>query len=285
MKTFFQQLTICMATLIFSSNAYSSDSSSYCGSLTGDDDLSKFHRAVCNADVESVRESLGKGIDVNKMQTANVVFWNRNNRFEFNALHTSLREFPKNKKNYTQIVRLLIKSGINPETPYRYWSSDSVNTEPKHLSEYRPLTMAPNREIAELLAQGGAKTSPLALVKSEGGVNYFRGKIVVSGEIHIDPNDEFQGGMLCMSVDKATSHLIPRVGDPRSAWFCFENMEDATRMLKIDSARIANECLTGNVTVEIADYRQDTNESEVSDFAKLVRIIKATSYKYGKCPS
>lgn len=280
MKTKFLHFSFCLAMSLLTNTALAFE---YCDSLTGSDDLSKFHLAVCRADIETTKQFLRKGVDVNKTLTVDAVFWNRNNRAEFNALHTSLLNFDKNAKQYTQIIQLLVREGINTATPYRFSYSNNITSEPNHLSEYKPITLAHNEQIAQLLAQGGTKLSPLILKNAEGAVNFYNGNIVVSGKIDINPHDEFFSGMLCMLVDKTTSHLIPRVGDPRTPWFCFENLEDAITMLKINAERINKECFSGFATVEITDYQQDKNESEVSDLAKLVRVLESRKFSYKKC--
>jgi len=258
----------------------------YCNNVIGSDDLTKFHIAACKGDVKAVKKFIEKGINLNKPFIVNAQFWDRNNHYEFNALHTALsqyRDSNTNKDNYRQIIELLVKNGIDAECPFRWWYSKDINTPPNHIDTYRPINMASNYAIAELLKKGGAKMSPLIFAQKKGEFNYFRGDIIVSGKIDIDPYSEYFPKMLCMNVDKDTFYLIPRVADFRSAWFCLKDDGRLFTKMKIDGEKIKDKCFSGVAKIKITNYQQYIGESEDADYAKLVKVVEMKNYSYKKC--
>ena len=187
-----------------------------------------------------------------------------------------------NKEDYRHIIELLVKNGIGTEFPFRWWYSKDINTPPNHIDEFRPINMASNYEIAELLKKGGAKMSPLIFSQKKGGFNHFRGDIIVSGKIAIDPYDEDIPNELCMHVDRDTFYLIPRVGDFRSAGFCLKNDKTLFTKMKIDGKKIKDKCFSGFEKIQITNYRQSIGESGHDD-AELVKVIETKDYSYNKC--
>jgi len=276
----------------------------YCSEIIGSDDLSQFHIAVCKGDVEAVKKVIEKGININQTFIVNArPFSDENYHYEFNALHTALmrykyaeylQEFPEplggterpdiNKEDYGRIIQLLIKNGIDTEYPFRWWSSKDIKTPPGHIDEFRPINLASNYEIAELLQKGGAKISPLIFSQKKGGYNYFRGNIIVSGKIASTPT-YYEGDSwneLCMHVDRDTFYLIPRVNDFRSDWFCLKVDRTLLTKMKIDGEKIKHKCFSGFAKIQITNYRQVIGESGYDD-AELVKLIKAKDYSYKKC--
>jgi len=262
-------------------------SATYCKFIKGDDDFTQFHIAACKGNVEAVKKFIEKGININKVFSVTAPLRGINERYEFNALHTALwqyRESNNNKDNYRQVIELLVNNGIDADYPFRHTKKQAKLDSPHNeMAESRPISFAPNNEIGALLRKGGAKKSSLIFTKQEDEFNYFQGDIIVSGEIYINPYDEFNAGMLCMVVDKETSYLIPRAGDTRVAWFCLECNESLYAKMKIDRKKIKDNCFTGFAKIKITNYRQYINESEGCDFARLVKLIEMNNYIYKKC--
>lgn len=288
MRTLKINLVLCALMLVFPVCAFAF-SISYCGKIQGQDALSQFHIAVCKGDVKSVKKFIENGINLNQKFIVNAQFWERNNHYEFNALHTALSQYKytesrTNKDNYKQIIEIILKNGIDTECPLRHWSSKDINTPPNHISEHLPINMASDYEIADLLKKGGAKMSPLIFVKQIDEYKYFKGNIVVSGEINFySDNDQWFPGRICMNVDKETSYLIPRVNDSRIAWFCLDRDEMLLSKMKIDNNILKNKCLSGYAKIEITNYRQYIRASEGCDDATLVNLIKGRDYIYKEC--
>jgi hypothetical protein len=283
------KILFCLGILLLIFPTYTTAfSQSYCEYIMGSDDLSKFHIAACRGDVNAVNKFIEQGINLNQPFIINAPFWNRNNHYEFNSLHTALsqdKESSANKDNYRKIIELLINNGIDAEYPFRWWYANDIKQPPTHVDEYRPINMASNYEIAKLLKKGGAKLSPLIFSQNKGEFNYFRGDIIVSGKINVDPYSEYFPNMLCMSVDKDTFYLIPRVADFRSAWFCLEDDGTLFAKMKINGQKIKDKCFSGVAKIQITNYQQYIGESEDADYAKLVKVIEAKDYSYNSCQS
>ena len=260
----------------------------YCDQIKGENDFANFHIAACKGDVEAVKTIIKRPININQSFFLSVPDENGSNRFEFNALHTALQKYrdsSTNKNNYKKIIQILVENGINAEYPYRCWYNPNNKTY-AHFEEIRPINMAANNEIAELLRKGGAKISPLIVSYSdkESPFKFYKGTIIVSGTIRLDPYDEWFPGDLQMWVDKETGYLIPRVDDYRTAWFCFDNDGTLFTKMKIDKEKIQTKCFSGYAKVQITNYRQYRGESEDADHATLVKVIEMKNYSYKECP-
>jgi hypothetical protein len=123
----------------------------------------------------------------------------------------------------------------------------------------------------------------LSKIKTEGELTYYQGAIVVSGVFKLNTQDEFQSGV-CFVPKGTTAKLIPRENDKRMAWFCFSNNEVALQLLNINEKQSHGMCkFEGAATIQISDYIVDKTESEVSDLAKLVKVISSEKPRTKKC--
>ena len=100
------------------------------------------------------------------------------------------------------------------------------------------------------------------------GTVRFLGEMTISGEKR--PHHDFpEITTVCMNVDSTSAAKLPRwPNDSRTlSWLCFENQEDAIRMLGPSTA--ARE----PITVVIDVYQTPRQFSDVYNTARLVRVV------------
>jgi hypothetical protein len=96
-------------------------------------------------------------------------------------------------------------------------------------------------------------------------IAYFEGEVVVSGKFTYDE----MFGSICFNVSEDSKASIPRLlDDDRYPWFCFNNLTPPlARELFVRSR--SNKM----ATILITDYELISAPKEVSDIAKLIKII------------
>ena len=94
----------------------------------------------------------------------------------------------------------------------------------------------------------------------------FRGEIELSGSKipHFEPD---VSGAACFEADSASAAKLPRwAGDRRRAWFCFSNLQQATRALGASSAGPP-------ARIVIADFTIHRGLSDQVNSARFVRLV------------
>ena len=100
------------------------------------------------------------------------------------------------------------------------------------------------------------------------GTVRFLGELTISGERR--PHHDFpEVTTVCMDVDSASTAQLPRwSNDSRTvSWLCFENQEDAIRLLGPTTSN------REPVTVAIDVYQTPRQFSDVYNTARLVRVV------------
>jgi len=129
------------------------------------------------------------------------------------------------------------------------------------------------------------KDTTLIKEKEDNNSVYYTGSITVSGIYKETDPENFLGGNLCFYADDETGYLIPRdpnlwgegLGDRRNPWFCFNNQDIVKTLFDIDDSLVFNdqtvECIQGEATVTVSNYKVNKMESSVFDTADLEKII------------
>lgn len=98
----------------------------------------------------------------------------------------------------------------------------------------------------------------------------FSGEITISGKYHYYGNDPsgFLSDAVCFdSLDEQSQVKIPKmIGDERSIWFCFGNQELAKSSFSPRGS-------SGTATIAINDYTINILPAEVTNIAKLIKVI------------
>ena len=90
----------------------------------------------------------------------------------------------------------------------------------------------------------------------------FKGQVTLHGVVTNYSSDEpIMQGNTCFSVDDSDVSKVPKiVDDDRPIWFCFTNVDAASKVLK-----------DGPATITIDDYLIDSLESEVWNTATFIK--------------
>jgi len=125
--------------------------------------------------------------------------------------------------------------------------------------------------------------SPLSKMNSEGYLTYYEGSITVSGEYFQDERDPFISSV-CFYPKGPSALLIPRENDNRVPWFCFSNNELAMHLFKMPASPSGQICRhEGVATVQISNYVVNKLPSEVSDIAKLDKLLSSEKASTKEC--
>ncbi|HBB33244.1 MAG TPA: hypothetical protein DDZ80_25860 [Cyanobacteria bacterium UBA8803] len=91
----------------------------------------------------------------------------------------------------------------------------------------------------------------------------FRGEVTVRGTYRTEIDNQ-----PCFFVDEASASKLPRfIRDDRNTWFCFNNAEEAKKILGGLNAE------SKNVTIAINDYQIVYEHSDVFNTTTLVRLV------------
>lgn len=104
---------------------------------------------------------------------------------------------------------------------------------------------------------------------------------------HIDAESlEQLGDTVCFYPSSGSQFLHTRPSDDRRLmWFCFTNVNDAKRMLRIPPAAKIKECgLEGQAIVEIGAYRTAKEDTDDFDVAQLVAVRHVSQPRHLVCP-
>jgi hypothetical protein len=148
-----------------------------------------------------------------------------------------------------------------------------------------------------LLALVGAQLGAYAAESPAGGFKrshqekyliYYTGTATLTGRFvrRLDKETlEKQGDMLCFFPKGASASFVPRPkGDPRLAWFCFSNQRKAKTLLKANDTKPKGSCgMQGEATVVVSNYVVNSQEAEVFDTARLVKVIKSPGSRALSC--
>jgi hypothetical protein len=116
---------------------------------------------------------------------------------------------------------------------------------------------------------------------------YFTGEVIVSGkykQLKQDPTGH-QSTQLCFDPSPESSRLLPREGSDRYKWFCFNNQEEAQKLLQIPERLLTDGAICaygGEATVQISDYRIYSSLSGI-DSAKLDKVLAVAAPKATTC--
>jgi hypothetical protein len=128
--------------------------------------------------------------------------------------------------------------------------------------------------LAGASASGG--TPGLVLEKKVGHLHFYKGAVVLTGEVERRTDKESleqEGDTLCFKVSGESGIHIPRDGDQRAAWFCFSERDAAIRLLKLPATPAKATCgYRVPVTVVVGNYVVNRQESEVFDTASLLQV-------------
>jgi len=116
-------------------------------------------------------------------------------------------------------------------------------------------------------------------LREDGQLVYYSGTATLHGKVErrTDPETaELVGDSVCFNATGSSIARIPRQGsDARAPRFCFESPRKAMKLLMLpDSPRRGTCGYQVEATLRIENYVVNRQESEVSDRAELVAVIK-----------
>lgn len=115
--------------------------------------------------------------------------------------------------------------------------------------------------------------------------DFYKGNVKVSGSYSYN---QFVGAYprLQFTADAESSASIPREnGDVRSAWFSFENTDEALSSLGLNPTKLGNSIceIKGTATIEISDYKVLKAELGGSDTAHLGKVLASNAPQLVEC--
>ena len=118
-------------------------------------------------------------------------------------------------------------------------------------------------------------------------VSYAEDQIKITGSYTYRTDEQSQeiiGDLACFTPDSASKKLIPRQeNDRRDVWFCFNNSEQALKLLKVKS-ELNNKCgYEAEAKVIIKDYKVYSGEGDGFDTANLVSVTTVAPQKIISC--
>ena len=130
---------------------------------------------------------------------------------------------------------------------------------------FDPHTLRPGARVGSLVVQ--SVEARRAVDGSWVGTARFAGELKVTGRRRPHPDPEL--GAVCFEVDEGSAAAIPRwAGDERRPWFCFDNAEEARRLLPHTAADARP------VTAVVDGFAIHRGLSDEVNSAHLVRVQK-----------
>jgi hypothetical protein len=125
-------------------------------------------------------------------------------------------------------------------------------------------------------------------LRTEGPMTYYEGTATLGGKVERRADEawlELMGDLVCFEAAPASKALIPRApDDSRTAWFCFDNPKEALRLLNLPAFPVKGTCgYEAQATVRVSRYVVNRLESEVTDTARLLKVVTRGPLRSIKC--
>jgi hypothetical protein len=127
----------------------------------------------------------------------------------------------------------------------------------------------------------GDQTVGFKKQNQKGSLVYYSGSVILEGVFTYSKSQENQemiGDQVCFSPSQKDGKSIPRENDKRVPWFCLKDSKRVKDILGItvllNDPKVCS--VSGNATLEIANYVVDRAETNTNDTAELVRVISIT---------
>lgn len=104
----------------------------------------------------------------------------------------------------------------------------------------------------------------------------YQGRVVFSGNYIEYGSDGMMPKKLCFEPDFDSGSQVPRPnGNVRQVWFCFDNQEEAKKMLEIDESVFNKSVseISGKAVILVTDYKLQTQETDTPDTAKIEKVV------------